>query len=265
MRHIRITRGLITLGIVVTTASCGASNTKSGAPSTNAALTTSAAKNSTSTAHSMEHPVVVPPKPVPLAASGYLDATRVDLGGTSGTTRAQQEAAEELLRRTIRTLPRWADYATAVRDGFVSLDGGIVGVDHMMRWDWINDGRVFDPAYPESLVYKVGPNGERTLEAAMFFLSDGVTLDNPPSTFGPLVQFHVHGSLCFTPGSDRRLSGIAVPPQPCPEGNERLLNPMMHVWIVPHECGPFAPLEGIGGGDTKSGTHACDRGHGSSS
>ena len=267
MKRTHAAQCVIGLGALILTASCGASKTNAGFSAANSATTSSAAKRTTSTAHGahgMDHSAALLPKPVPVASNGYYDATRVDLGGTPGTTRAQQTAAEDLLRRAIRTLPRWADYATAVKDGFVSLDGGIVGVDHMMHWDWINDGRDFDPAHPESLVYKVGENGKRTLEAAMFFLPDGVTLDNPPSTFGPLVQFHVHGNLCFTPSRERHLGGFAEPPKECAPGTERLANPMMHVWIVPNACGPFAALEGIGGGNTKSGTHACDHAHGSS-
>ena len=39
--------------------------------------------------------------------------------------------------------------------------------------------------------------------------------------------------------------------------------PMIHVWIVPHECGPFSALEGIGGGQIPEGeTRLCDHAHG---
>jgi hypothetical protein len=38
---------------------------------------------------------------------------------------------------------------------------------------------------------------------------------------------------------------------------------MVHVWIVPQRCGPFAALEGIGGGQVKAGEVAlCDHVHG---
>jgi hypothetical protein len=212
----------------------------------------------------MEHMKTVVPKPLAVTASGYLDAARVDLGGTPKTTQEQQHAAEDLLKRTIQTLPRWTEYKDAVADGFVTLDGGLVGVDHMMHWDWLNDGRTFDPTHPESLVYSVDTKtGGRKLEAAMFFLPDGVNLNDAPTTFGPLVQYHVHDDLCFARDATTRLVGIATPPHPCPVGTGRLTNPMMHVWIVPNKCGPFAALEGIGGGATSSGTHDCDHDHGS--
>jgi hypothetical protein len=39
---------------------------------------------------------------------------------------------------------------------------------------------------------------------------------------------------------------------------------MIHVWIVPHECGPFASLEGIAAGQVAAGEeHLCDHAHGS--
>jgi hypothetical protein len=38
---------------------------------------------------------------------------------------------------------------------------------------------------------------------------------------------------------------------------------MIHVWIEPHKCGPFAALEGIGGGKILDGeTVNCDHVHG---
>ncbi len=38
---------------------------------------------------------------------------------------------------------------------------------------------------------------------------------------------------------------------------------MIHVWIVPRACGPFAALEGVGAGQVKPGETAnCDHAHG---
>jgi hypothetical protein len=34
---------------------------------------------------------------------------------------------------------------------------------------------------------------------------------------------------------------------------------MLHVWIEPHKCGPFAALEGVGAGQIKEGeARLCD-------
>ena len=38
---------------------------------------------------------------------------------------------------------------------------------------------------------------------------------------------------------------------------------MIHVWITPQECGPFAALEGEGGGVIPAGQERlCDHAHG---
>ena len=38
---------------------------------------------------------------------------------------------------------------------------------------------------------------------------------------------------------------------------------MIHVWIVPHQCGPFAALEGVGAGQILDGEERwCDTAHG---
>lgn len=80
------------------------------------------------------------------------------------------------------------------------------------------------------------------------------------------VQWHIHNDLCFggEPGA-WTLSAHASPPAPCPAGStRRTMNPTMHVRITPHECGPFASLEGLGAGRIAPGEQrACDLAHGS--
>jgi hypothetical protein len=101
----------------------------------------------------------------------------------------------------------------------------------------------------------------------MFMLADGSTLDTVPDVGGPLTQWHIHDNLCFTPSEDAaRVAGVTPPDRECRPGTVRkAVVPMIHVWIVPHKCGPFAALEGIGGGQIKSGeTRLCDHAHGAS-
>jgi hypothetical protein len=39
---------------------------------------------------------------------------------------------------------------------------------------------------------------------------------------------------------------------------------MVHVWVEPQACGPFAALEGVAGGRIADGqTRLCDHAHGS--
>ena len=123
----------------------------------------------------------------------------------------------------------------------------------------------FDPSRPESLLYRTGPDGRPILEAAMFILPKRYTLDNTPDVGGVLIQFHIHDNLCFTDGPapkyarPTRLDGSCTPPLV-----KLLTNAMIHVWIRPNRCGPFAEVGGFAAGAVKVGEkHACDRIHGS--
>jgi hypothetical protein len=127
---------------------------------------------------------------------------------------------------------------------------------------------VLDPDYPESLVFKVdSETGEKTLNGAMFMANPGDTLDTVPDLGGALVQWHVHEDLCFTGEQNAWWVTNVIPPDRyCPPGTFRLRQitvPMVHVWIVPHECGPFASLDGEGAGRVRTGeARLCDHVHG---
>ena len=85
------------------------------------------------------------------------------------------------------------------------------------------------------------------------------------------MQWHVHTNLCWAPNEDGVLEVVALtddhggtcPPDTIHAGGD---NPMVHVWIVPHQCGPFAALEGHGAGqaDAVPGqrTDLCAHDHG---
>ena len=70
---------------------------------------------------------------------------------------------------------------------------------------------------------------------------------------GPLMQWHVHENLCWALNDQGVPTVVAVTddhggtarPGSVNAGGS---NPMVHVWIAPHECGPFAALEGHGAG-----------------
>jgi hypothetical protein len=103
---------------------------------------------------------------------------------------------------------------------------------------------------------------ERILEAAMFMLPDDVGLDEVPDVGGPMTQWHIHDNLCYSLADPEapRVAGVAPPGTDCPEGLVRGdENAMIHVWIVPNACGPFAALNGIGGGTIPEGQERlCD-------
>jgi hypothetical protein len=190
----------------------------------------------------------------------------VDLGGVPGVTPEEQAEAEDLVTRTIQELPQFADPATLPARGWYPIGDAVTGFEHYMNWPLIDDDEILDPSAPESIVYQVGPGGERTLVAAMFITPRDVTVEDPPDFGGPLVQWHAHDNLCYGGVPNQlRIMAVVPYPQPCPGTTFRdHLSPMIHVWIVPNECGPFASLEGDGGGVLAQGeTRMCDHAHGS--
>ncbi|MEY2444575.1 MAG: hypothetical protein QOE00_1155 [Ilumatobacteraceae bacterium] len=206
------------------------------------------------------HPAAaVPTKP--------FDPTQpIDLGGVAGVTPEQQAAAENLVALNVVRLPQWADYRTAEAAGFQSIGDGATGFEHYIKWDSINDAVALDPDHPESLVYQPQPDGSKKLVSAMYFLPDTVALKDVPDIGGALMQWHIHDNLCFT--SDP----VAPLVRGVTDGNGNCRAPlvkfrpapMIHVWITPNKCGPFAALEGIGAGQIADGaTRLCDTAHGS--
>jgi hypothetical protein len=197
----------------------------------------------------------------------YDPTMPIDLSGVDGVTPAQQAFAENLVAVNVLRLPQWADPSVAEAAGFHPIgDGGDGGEEHYVNWDWIDDDVWLDPDAPESLVYEPQPDGSKKLVSAMYMLPDDVELEDVPDYGGDLMQWHIHDDLCFTDdpiapqlGSDTAPDGTCPPPL-VKVGDWA----MIHVWIVPHECGPFASLEGAGAGTILEGEERwCDHAHGS--
>ena len=199
----------------------------------------------------------VPPKP-------YNPTQPIDLSGVEGVTPEQQARAETLVAITLARLPAFADYRVAEKLGWRSIGDELTGFEHFIKWDLIDDDDTLNPDAPESLVYRVGTNGSRTLVSVMFLLPPNVPLGGVPDVGGRLTQWHIHDDLCFTPGATPRVAGVTTVGGSCTAPLEKLApSPMIHVWIVPHPCGPFAALEGVGAGQVKDGdTKWCDHAHG---
>jgi hypothetical protein len=189
----------------------------------------------------------------------------IDLAGVEGVSPQQQAQAENLLAATLRDLPRWSDPAVAEAEGWHSIGDGVTGYEHYINLSLFSDGRILDPDYPESLVYQLDrASGKKQLVAAMFMLETGATLDDVPDFGGKLMQWHIHNNLCFTAGENPRVAGLTNDKGECPPGlAPGSQAPMVHVWIRSHECGPFAALEGVAGGQIKDGEKRwCDHAHG---
>jgi hypothetical protein len=84
---------------------------------------------------------------------------------------------------------------------------------------------------------------------------------------GALTQWHIHNNLCFDQDpfvtGVTRVVGVTSADGPCSFGIKLNPNPMLHVWLVPQKCGPFAALEGVGAGQVNAGeSRLCDEAHG---
>lgn len=199
------------------------------------------------------------PAAVLAAASGWPrvwdPAKGLDLfSGVGGVTADQEARARALVTASERDLPHWANYATAIAEGWKSIaDNQTSGYEHLVKNSLVNDGKFLDSTAPESLVYKV-ENGTKTLVSAMYISPTGTSLSDPLLTdyAGPLMQWHIHNNLCFKIGVSGNpvVAGITDVLGNCPANTVKQTDgsPMIHVWIVPHPCGPFAAVEGVAAG-----------------
>lgn len=192
-------------------------------------------------------------------------ARPLDLSGVPGVTPAQEAAAARLVERTGQRLPRFADPAVAVRAGFRSLGDASTGVEHLVNWAYLDDDHVLDPDHPEALVYERRPGKPRRLLAAMYMLTPGTTREDIPDVGGNLLRWHVDDTLCMDPDPvDPHLAGLAAADGTCPAPTVPVPPvPMVHVWITPHPCGPFAGIEDLGVGTVDRSAAACAHVHGS--
>lgn len=177
-----------------------------------------------------------------------------------GVSPAQLQRAQTLLESTIGALKRFQSPLAAYAAGYRSIGDALTGDEHYVNWAYVNDGHILDAARAESIVYEVR-NGTKSAVAAMYMLPFGSKFVDVPDVGGALTQWHVHRNLCLTNDPQQKLvAGITTLNGGCPPGTSKAGNtPMLHVWVVPNECGPFAALEGIGAGQVPSGqTRNCD-------
>ena len=190
------------------------------------------------------------------AASGwpraFNPAVPINLSGIQGFTPEQGQRALALISNAQRNLPAFASYQTALAAGYVSIGDEGSGFEHLIKYSLLNDGRFLDTTAPESLVYRVS-GGTKTLVSAMFIASSGMASNDVTLTSyaGGLIQWHTHNNLCWrNVNGVPKVMGVIDANGNCPAGSVLQTNgaPMVHVWITPHACGPFAALEGDGAG-----------------
>jgi hypothetical protein len=212
-----------------------------------------AVANTTTT--TIYHPHALTSAQALAAASGwpkpYDPASPIDFSGIGGVTPEQAARATTLIQSAQRDLPKYANYVSAERDGYVSIGDGATGFEHYIKYSLLNDGRVLDTSAPESLVYEV-KGAVKTLVSAMFIANPGTPLTDTTlvNYAGGLMQWHVHSNLCWmTVNGVPKVVGVTNAAGVCSAGILQPAGaPMVHVWIARHMCGPFAALEGNGAG-----------------
>jgi len=156
-----------------------------------------------------------------------------NLPEVAAATDDQRAAAEALWKDSMANAERWRDPAAAAVAGFRFRDDGGAGPGRKVRFlhvpnpAWRADGRVLDPAHPETLVYWNGPGDRLTLVGVMYTAARG---SRGPAPGGPITRWHDHES-CRDPATGAKL-GRPVDGA-CPEGQVyRRSGEMMHVWFT---------------------------------
>lgn len=170
--------------------------------------------------------------PYPASFAGWLDTAE---------TPEQRDAAEQLLVETTEAMTAFPDEAAVQAAGFISIGDGRTGWEHYINIERIADPRILDPDDIESIVLKVNPDGTKEVASAMYLLPFGTTKADAPDIAGDLTPWHDHQNLCW---EGARVVGTTGPDGSCARGEFRPTQPMIHVWVIEHECGPFAGIEG---------------------
>ena len=141
------------------------------------------------------------------------------------------------------------DEAALIAAGYTSIgDGRRPGTfEHYVNREYVADGIELDPLRIESVVLQIEPDGSKKIASAMYILSPGKTLADAPDIAGSLTPWHDHQNLCWDE-TGTRLAGVLINGVCRPGGTFRGTAPMMHVWLENTQCGPFAGIEGHGGG-----------------
>ncbi len=165
-------------------------------------------------------------------------------------TSEQMQEAAALIADTKAATAQYSNVAAAQQAGFRSIGDGFTGVEHWVNPQFMADSAILDPEQPESIVYRVNPDRTKELITVMYILPRGWTMEDVPDVAGNLTVWHDHDNLCFDPETSR-LSGVFVDGKCRPGGVHVQTAPMLHVWVTPNPCGPFA------GTDSQQMTGSC--------
>jgi hypothetical protein len=159
----------------------------------------------------------------------------------AAATDEERAKAEALWKASVASAGQWRDPDAAAAAGFRFRDEDEAGPERRVRFlhvpnpAWRSDGRVLDPARPETLVYWNGPGDRLTLVGVMYTAARGAS---GPIVGGPITRWHDHAS-CRDPATRAKL-GRPVNGA-CPEGQVyRRSGEMMHVWFTDDLATAFA-------------------------
>ena len=79
----------------------------------------------------------------------------IDVSGVPGVTAEQEARATTLIEESLKELPKYADTAAAIADGYTSIGDAVTGSEHYINDSLIEDDVLLDASKPESLVYTV--------------------------------------------------------------------------------------------------------------
>lgn len=188
--------------------------------------------------HHGPQPVASPAPAAPPSMHQHAPDEPAHTHGTAATPE-QQAAAARLLAEIRSAAVKFTDFRTAEALGYrqsTPFRFGSWGPAHFGNRAYKRDGRLLDPAHPESLMFLRLPNGEMTLLGVMFLAPRG----EGPRPGGPITEWHVHENLCV---NDSGKAGLARRGQ-CPTGFSLMgaRAEMMHVWLFDHPKGPFGHM-----------------------
>ncbi|HKQ01292.1 MAG TPA: hypothetical protein VJ735_13270, partial [Actinomycetes bacterium] len=164
-----------------------------------------------------------------------------NLPEVAAATDEERAKAEALWKASAASAEQWRDPDAAAAAGFRFRDKDEAGPERRVRFlhvpnpAWRADGRVLDPARPETLIYWNGPGDRLTLVGVMYTAARGAS---GPAVGGPITRWHDHES-CRDPDTRAKL-GRPVDGA-CPEGQiYRRSGEMMHVWFTDDLATAFA-------------------------
>jgi hypothetical protein len=164
-----------------------------------------------------------------------------NLPDVAAATDDERARAEALWKASMANAEQWRDPDAAAAAGFRFKGKDEAGPERRVRFlhvpnpAWRADGRVLDPAHPETLIYWNGPGERLTLVGVMYTAARGAS---GPTVGGPITRWHDHES-CRDPATRAKL-GRPVNGA-CPEGQVyRRSGQMMHVWFTDNLATAFA-------------------------